>query len=451
MTTMAKHAAKNARMANPPNRRVATPQSSSFRWRGGRFAPQFAGSSAQVLLFQLRPKTVMLFGPIEINGALTHCFECAFHADRADIDVPKHRGDEQHGDDAVNYLRKLHVGNRRPIEWKHQHIAADSDGSTADHNDPEDRLLPGIKAISRRMVFADNAAAALEPLDVDVIRNIAGQPHEKDQHDAERKGETKIVMSIFGGKRPGRERARTDQRQQHVFAEGDVEARERKNDETCRRHPMDEPLKRVEAHDIDARAASFDPHHTARQIEHDQHGEHSQYRNSADPMQPNLMELPPLAALRLLDDIRFHVGNASETLDPIELLEELLLLDRLRCGVDRSGLLRRKRRHGGADEKQDRGNEQLNPSREYRHDLSPLVCAGPNSSTAPLSGCDGLAVSGLPSPGARAVAALGHAVLVDLGDDLAIACEQRLGRAHFGAQWQLALGEAIGTVFLILH
>src|SRR5207302_10563818 len=44
-------------------------------------------------------------------------------------------------------------------------------------------------------------------------------------------------------------------------------------------------------------------------------------------------------------------------------------------------------------------------------------------------------------------AAFDHPVLVDLGDDLAIAGQQRLGRAHLGAQRQLAFGEPVGPVF----
>src|SRR5262249_1661782 len=47
---------------------------------------------------------------------------------------------------------------------------------------------------------------------------------------------------------------------------------------------------------------------------------------------------------------------------------------------------------------------------------------------------DRLAVGGLPAPGAGAIAALEHAFLVDLGDDLAVAGEQRFGRAHLGAE-----------------
>src|SRR5205814_8571101 len=63
----------------------------------------------------------------------------------------------------------------------------------------------------------------------------------------------------------------------------------------------------------------------------------------------------------------------------------------------------------------------------------------------------GLAVGALPAPGAGAVAALGDALLVDLRDDLAVAGQQRLGRAHLGAQRQLAFGETVGAVFLVFR
>src|SRR5215471_5957435 len=60
------------------------------------------------------------------------------------------------------------------------------------------------------------------------------------------------------------------------------------------------------------------------------------------------------------------------------------------------------------------------------------------------------AVGRLPTPGPGAVTALGNAFLVDLRDDVAVAGEQRFGRAHLGAQRQLALGEPVVAVFLEL-
>src|SRR5512139_3368224 len=66
------------------------------------------------------------------------------------------------------------------------------------------------------------------------------------------------------------------------------------------------------------------------------------------------------------------------------------------------------------------------------------------------SRCNRLSIGSLPAPCAGAVTTLRHALLVDLGDDIAIAGEQRFGRAHFGAQRQLACGQTVGTVFLEL-
>src|SRR5262249_57741173 len=60
---------------------------------------------------------------------------------------------------------------------------------------------------------------------------------------------------------------------------------------------------------------------------------------------------------------------------------------------------------------------------------------------------DRLAIGGLPAPGAGAVAALDHPLLVDLRDDLAVAGEQRFGRAHLRAERQFPFRQAVGAVF----
>src|SRR6185436_15012986 len=61
------------------------------------------------------------------------------------------------------------------------------------------------------------------------------------------------------------------------------------------------------------------------------------------------------------------------------------------------------------------------------------------------------AVGGAPAPDFGAAAAAQHALAVDVGDDIAVAAEQRLGRAHLGARRQLALGQAVAAVFLELR
>src|SRR5215470_16083239 len=58
----------------------------------------------------------------------------------------------------------------------------------------------------------------------------------------------------------------------------------------------------------------------------------------------------------------------------------------------------------------------------------------------------GLAVGGTPAPHFGALAARQHALPVDVGDDVAVAAEQRLGRAHLGASRQLALRQTVRAV-----
>src|SRR5258707_2731117 len=55
-------------------------------------------------------------------------------------------------------------------------------------------------------------------------------------------------------------------------------------------------------------------------------------------------------------------------------------------------------------------------------------------------------VGSLPTPSTGAVPALRYALLVDLGDDIAIAGEERFGRAHFCAQRQLAFRQTVIAV-----
>src|SRR3954453_12322332 len=56
---------------------------------------------------------------------------------------------------------------------------------------------------------------------------------------------------------------------------------------------------------------------------------------------------------------------------------------------------------------------------------------------------DILVVTGRPTPGPGAVATLLDPRLVDFGDDLSVARQQRFGGAHLGAQRQLARAKAV--------
>ena len=94
-------------------------------------------------------------------------------------------------------LSGLHVLDVGAIEREHQHIATHRDCRAAENDDPVDHLLAAVEAVGRRMVMPDDAAAALEPFDIDPIRDVAGDPHEEDQNDAEREREAQIVVRVF--------------------------------------------------------------------------------------------------------------------------------------------------------------------------------------------------------------------------------------------------------------
>src|SRR5271169_2789182 len=132
------------------------------------------------------PQIVVLFGPIDVHRSLAHCLESALHANRADINVTQHSRDEQHGNDAVGHFGVLHGANIGTVERKYQQIAADRDCASAEHDDPIDELLATVETVGRRTVTSDDTSAALEPFDVDPVRDVAGDPHEEDQDDAER-------------------------------------------------------------------------------------------------------------------------------------------------------------------------------------------------------------------------------------------------------------------------
>ncbi len=67
----------------------------------------------------------------------------------------------------------------------------------AEHDDPVDHLLAAIEAIGRRMLVADDAAAALEPFDIHPVRDVAADPHQEDQHHADGEREAEIVVRVF--------------------------------------------------------------------------------------------------------------------------------------------------------------------------------------------------------------------------------------------------------------
>ena len=170
---------------------------------------------------------MVLLGPVDVDGAFTHGLECAFHADGADIDVAEHRRHEQHRNHGVNHLGILHGVDGGAVEREHQHVARDRDRGAAENDDPVDRLLAAVEAVGRRMIVADDAAAALEPLDIHLVRNVATDPHQEDQHNADGEGEAQIVVRVFRPFGPGRECFRAERGDKERPPEGNVEASDR--------------------------------------------------------------------------------------------------------------------------------------------------------------------------------------------------------------------------------
>ncbi len=278
---------------------------------------------------------MVLLRPVHVHRAVPHALECALHAERADIDVAEHGGDEEKRDRAVHDLRDLHIRDvGAAVEGEHQHVAARRHKAAAEHYDPIDRLLAGIEAIGMGVTVADDATTFLHPLHVDLVGNVACDPHEEDQHHAQREGEAQEVVRILRPLRPGRKGVGTKQRDQQRPAEGDVEASQREHDEAARGHPVHQPLEGVETLQHPSRAPGFDLHHPAVQIEEDEQGQHADDCDGADPTQRHLVEVPPLAAGGLNDRAGLLVGDRAATRDPVELLKQLPLCHRTRSRVD---------------------------------------------------------------------------------------------------------------------
>src|SRR5262245_25927525 len=106
---------------------------------------------------------------------------------------------------------------------------------------------------------------------------------------------------------------------------------------------MDEAFEGIEANDLTSRTPALEPHHAPPQIKDDKQGEHAKNCDDAYPSQRNAVKVLPVASLRVLDHVRFHVWDGPATLNHLELLKQLLLLDRISRGVDRIWLLGRDR------------------------------------------------------------------------------------------------------------
>src|ERR1700704_4602754 len=219
----------------------------SFRSFGRSCRREFrmtGGPALRKLLFE--PQVVMLLGPVVIDLAGAHGLERALHSKRADIDVTEDQGDEQDGDDAVHDLRDLHSGDVGDVEREQQQKARCGNQRAGTERAPEHQLFAGVEPARRSVPRLDEAAALLEPFNVDLVGDVVLDKDHDDQREAEHERKGHEIVRVFGGLRERAEGIRSDQWQQQPLSEGDVQPGNPENAERGRRQPVGEPLERIE-------------------------------------------------------------------------------------------------------------------------------------------------------------------------------------------------------------
>ncbi|MGK3945635.1 hypothetical protein ABK046_45740, partial [Streptomyces caeruleatus] len=79
---------------------------------------------------------------------------------------------------------------------------------------------------------------------------------------------------------------------------------------------------------------ALDTDHATHKIENDENGKHSKDRDSADPAQRHAMEVSPITASWLLKNAGSPVRDADTSLDAVQFLQQLLLVDRTGSRID---------------------------------------------------------------------------------------------------------------------
>ncbi len=236
---------------------------------------------------------------------------------------------------------------------RHRHHEA------AEDDDPENALLAGVETLGRRMgPLHEQAAARLEPFHIETVGDVVLHPDEEHQRDARHEREGQIIVRDLA---PGREIGESGvakQRRDDALAIGQVEARQRQDDEGRGRHPVHEAVEAAEARDGAAGEAAVDLDAAAHEVEHHKQAQHAEHGERADQRQRALMERAPGLALRLDQRARVLVGDGDASAHRragLERVEQLLLLHRLRGGI---GSLLRGSRGGGADRPRSETHEQ---------------------------------------------------------------------------------------------
>jgi hypothetical protein len=99
--------------------------------------------------------------------------------------VGQDQRDEQNSHDGVYSLRDLHVGDIGPVKGKQQQKPRHRDRDACSKRKPIDKLLTQVKAARRGMFRFDEAAALLDPFDVDPFQKIVPEENHRDQGEAQ--------------------------------------------------------------------------------------------------------------------------------------------------------------------------------------------------------------------------------------------------------------------------
>ena len=153
------------------------------------------------------------------------------------------------------------------------------------------------------------------------------------------------------------------QRHHHPATEGNIQSRQRQNDETSCRQPMGEAIQAGETRDRLAREAMIDADLAADHIEQNQRRNHAENGDRSNRRQLLLVEVTPVLTLRLNERRSLRIGNGDTSrkrVTAFESLEQSIFAHRFAGRVEII-VLRSCREHGASENNRQRSCERFDP------------------------------------------------------------------------------------------
>ena len=199
------------------------------------------------------------------------------------------------------------------------------------------------------LAIGQDATALLDPLPIDVARDVILDPDQEHDHQTEHERKRQIIVRDLGIARHRRKRVRAEQRHDQHPPEADIEARQCQHDEATRRQPMREAFEARETQNFGAGETVIDTNPATHHQEYRQEQQHSEDRNTADDRQLAALKISPVAARRL-DQAGSHIVRdrypPGDLVALLQRVQEFVFLDGF------SGRLERKLCGGGMRERQ---------------------------------------------------------------------------------------------------